>query len=67
MSLDRELSALGLSQKEATVYVALLELGTASVQAIARRADLVRPTTYVILEALTKKGLVQPKRGVVLL
>ncbi|MDP3685219.1 MAG: helix-turn-helix domain-containing protein [bacterium] len=63
MSLDRELMDLGLSSKEAKVYLALLELGTASAQAIARRAGIVRPTTYVILETLTRKGLASKATG----
>lgn len=63
MSLDRELVDLGLSSKEAKVYLALLELGTASAQAIARRAGIVRPTTYVILETLTRKGLASKATG----
>lgn len=63
MSLDRELADLGLSSKEAKVYLSLLELGTASAQAIARRAGIVRPTTYVILEALARKGLASKATG----
>ena len=63
MGLDRELTDLGLSSKEAKVYIALLELGTASAQAIARRAGIVRPTTYVILETLARKGLASKATG----
>lgn len=63
MGIDRELTNLGLSSKEARVYVALLEVGTASAQAIARRAGVVRPTAYVILEALSKKGLASKATG----
>lgn len=63
MSLTEKLHRLGLAPKEATVYIALLELGTASVQAIARRADVVRPTAYVILEHLATKGLVSKATG----
>lgn len=63
MALDRELTDLGLSSKEAKIYLALLELGTASAQAIARRADIVRPTTYVILETLARKGLAAKATG----
>lgn len=63
MPLERDLLSLGLASKEAAVYLALLELGTASVQAIARRANIVRPTTYVILEALARKGLVVKATG----
>lgn len=63
MSTERELVELGLSEKEAKVYVALLVLGKASAQAIARRASIVRPTTYVILESLTRKGLAGKATG----
>lgn len=63
MALDRDLQELGLGSKEAAVYVALLELDAASVQAIARRANIVRPTTYVILESLERKGLVSKATG----
>lgn len=63
MTLERDLISIGLAPKEATVYLALLELGTASVQAIARRAGIVRPTTYVILERLARKSLVVKATG----
>ncbi|TSC95793.1 MAG: transcriptional regulator TrmB [Candidatus Berkelbacteria bacterium Licking1014_2] len=55
--LTRSLEKLGLSEKEAKVYLATLELGQAAVQQIAKKAGLVRPTTYVILESLMKSGL----------
>ena len=38
---------LGLSEKAAKVYVATLSLGTASIQQIARKSGLKRPTTYL--------------------
>jgi|TARA_Y100000031_G_scaffold140545_1_gene168347 sugar-specific transcriptional regulator TrmB len=53
-----QLKQLGLSEKEAKVYLASLELGQATVQEIARKADVNRPTTYVIIETLMKKGLI---------
>lgn len=49
---------LGLSEKEARVYVANLMLGPATVQKIADQADIKRVTTYVILESLSGLGLV---------
>lgn len=55
--LTRTLEKLGLSEKEAKVYMTLLEFGQATVQQIARKAGVVRPTTYVILDTLSKKGL----------
>lgn len=51
------LEKLGLSEKEAKVYLAALELGASSVQKIAEKAKINRATTYVILESLRKKGL----------
>lgn len=56
--LERDLEKLGLSSKEAKVYLATLELGQAAVQQIAKKAKLRRPTTYVILDSLLKMGLV---------
>jgi len=57
MPLDKELQKIGLSDKEARVYLSALELGQASVQNIARKAEVNRATTYSVLEALIKKGL----------
>ncbi|MDE1970775.1 MAG: TrmB family transcriptional regulator [Patescibacteria group bacterium] len=56
--LERNLEKLGLSEKEAKVYLATLELGQATVQHIAKKAEVQRPTTYVILDSLMKNGLV---------
>lgn len=58
MVLEQTLKQLGLSDKEARVYLAILELGMDKVQTIARKAGVNRPTTYVILENLAKIGLV---------
>lgn len=51
------LKKLGLSEKEAKVYLASLELGSSAVQEIARRASINRPTTYFQIENLMKMGL----------
>lgn len=53
----RELTYLGLAEKEAKVYLASLELGKSPVQKIAEKAEVNRATTYVIIEGLMKKGL----------
>ena len=64
MVLHTELKKLGLKDKESAVYLACLELGPAPVQQIARKAKVVRATTYVVLESLAKQGLVtQFKEG----
>ncbi|HCC23356.1 TPA: hypothetical protein DF272_04260 [Candidatus Falkowbacteria bacterium] len=54
----KELQDFGLSQKEAMVYVAALELGRATVQQIAAKSKVNRATTYVQLESLKGQGLV---------
>jgi len=55
--LMNELKHLGLGDKEASVYLASLELGPASVQDIAHKSKINRATTYVMIEALSGRGL----------
>ncbi len=55
---EKYLTDIGLSEKEAAVYVALLSFDKALVTDISEKAKIKRPTTYVILESLAKKGLV---------
>lgn len=57
-NLIQMLGSAGLSEKEAKVYIALLQLGRASSYSISSRSGLKKPTTYVILDELIKKGLV---------
>lgn len=56
--LAQELQKIGLSEKEAKVYLAAMELGQAPVQKISQKAKVNRATTYVILEGLQKKGVI---------
>lgn len=56
-AIARELEKLGLSDKEAMVYLASLELGPSPVQVIARKAEVNRATTYVMIENLLQRGL----------
>lgn len=58
LELATKLQAVGLSDKQAKVYVAALFLGPSPVQKIAQQADVKRATTYVILDELEKMGLV---------
>lgn len=54
-----QLAKLGLSKKEAAVYLATLELGEpAAVATIAKKAGVNRTTAYDILEILVSKGIV---------
>jgi sugar-specific transcriptional regulator TrmB len=56
--LISQIEDLGLSNKEARVYVANLMIGPAGVQQIADASGIKRVTTYVILESLVNLGLV---------
>ncbi len=55
--LTQELINIGLSEKEAQIYLSSLSLGASSVQNIAKKANVNRVTTYVMIEQLTQKGL----------
>lgn len=56
--LKNLLVGLGLKEKEADVYLAILTLGQGTASQIARRAHIVRTTVYDILGLLFDKGLV---------
>lgn len=55
--LYNSLLALNFSEKEASVYLALLELGKGTVSQIARKAIINRTTGYNILNQLIQKNL----------
>lgn len=59
MDTVRILSSLGFDDKEAAVYIAMLELGMAPASMIARKARLKRPTTYEVLGKLCGRGLAE--------
>ena len=56
--IESKLAKLGLSEKEAVVYVSLLESGTSTVSEISKNTKINRSTSYVLLEGLSTKGLV---------
>jgi len=56
--LIQQLKNLNLTDKEARVYLSLLELGPSTPYKIAKRSRLKRPTAYVIAEELVEKGLI---------
>jgi len=58
MNLHKTLQTYGLTNKQAKVYLACLELGSASVQKIALKAELARSTVYEVLEILRQQSLV---------
>ena len=51
------LAGLGVSERVAKVYLAGLSLGTTSVQELARASGLKRPTVYLYVDDLMKRGL----------
>ena len=55
---EKELESLGLSEKESKVYLAALELGPDTVQNIAKKAGINRPTAYLQIESLKEKGVI---------
>ena len=59
-ALVHDLVRIGFSDKEARVYVVLLQLGSGGAQDVAEAAGMHRASTYDVLEALTKRGLATP-------
>ena len=56
--LEKYLQEIGLTDKEAAVYLELLATDNSSVVKLAEKTKIKRPTVYVVLETLAKKGLV---------
>lgn len=52
------LQKLGLTEKQARVYVSLIELGKGTAYEIAKRSHVKRPTVYIVLDELRLRGLV---------
>lgn len=55
------LKELGLSDKEAKIYLALIEFGSATAGEISKKTNLKRPTVYALLDSLKQQGLVDEK------
>ena len=58
MEPDQMLEVFNLTGNETRVYLTLLQLGPSPVLVIARESKLKRPTVYLILDELLKKGVV---------
>ena len=56
--LPAELRKLGLNEKEAEVYLSLLEKKADTVLNISKETSLSRPTIYRVLQGLITKGLI---------
>lgn len=57
-SMIDQLKELGLTENEAKLYLALLELGSTKAFPLIKKVNLYRGTVYTLLEQLIKKGLV---------
>lgn len=62
MNLEKILNNYGLTQKQAKIYLACLELGSASVTKISQKAGLARSTSYEVLESLQQQKLISTFR-----
>jgi len=58
MDIDKNLSLLNLNHKEAVLYRSALPLGIFTVAEISNASGLKRPTCYIVLDELLKRGLV---------
>ena len=58
MSLISVVKNIGLTDKEARVFLACLELGSSVVAEIARKSRVNRVTVYTVLEKLMAKGII---------
>ena len=58
MQIQVVLKNFGLSEKEISVYLALIELGASSVRTISLKSKINRGTTYDILKSLINLGII---------
>jgi HTH-type transcriptional regulator, sugar sensing transcriptional regulator len=63
MNINTLFPSINFSENKTKIYLAILSLGTAPVSAIAKKAGIVRSTTYKILGELIKEGLVEIGEG----
>jgi len=54
--LTKDLEQIGFNEKEASLYLAALELGESNIQQLAKKSGVKRTTAYDIIESLKKKG-----------
>ena len=57
-TLENSLGYIGFKPKEAQIYLALLELGEASIIQIAKKAGIKRTTVYNIIPDFVNRGLI---------
>jgi len=59
MDIASKLEEIGLTKKEAKVYLANLELGEATIQEISRKSGVKRTSIYNLVEDLVKRGVIE--------
>ncbi|MFA6100136.1 MAG: helix-turn-helix domain-containing protein [Patescibacteria group bacterium] len=59
MDIQSAVQNLGLNEKEAKIYLALLQSGQSTAYQVAKRSGLKKPTTYVVLDGLIERGAVR--------
>ncbi|MBU1164490.1 hypothetical protein KKA15_02930 [Patescibacteria group bacterium] len=57
-NLSQTIQALGLSENESKIYLALIELGVTNIAKVSQKADVKRTSCYIILETMIQKGIV---------
>jgi len=62
MQLRTVLEEFGLKERHARIYLACLELGTASIQRISQKSGFARSTCELVLKSLQSKGFVTAVR-----
>jgi sugar-specific transcriptional regulator TrmB len=63
MNLSQQLQRIGFSDKEAKVYLTLIQLGSQPASTIAEKSKINRTTCYDIIESLIKKGIVSSNKS----
>jgi sugar-specific transcriptional regulator TrmB len=58
MNIENVLAQYGLKERQAKIYLACLEMGSATVLKISQKAGTPRSTTEVVLESLLRQGFV---------
>lgn len=56
--LEKYLQDLGLTDKEAVIYLSMLQVDSATALDLSKKTKINRSTVYVVIESLAKKGLV---------
>ncbi len=59
MNLEQNLQKIGLSEKEAVLYLAGLQTGLATMQQLVNASHLKRATVYELIDGLKEKGLIK--------